>query len=105
MQLEIRQNEEMQQSEGFDAVLSATGRSPEIDEADDVYGWLVGSWELEVLRYKAVDVVSLQLDGEVHFGWVLEGRAIQDVWIMPARNARSAYTDKSNNMFGTTLRV
>ena len=105
MQLEIRQNEEMQQSEGFDSVLSATGRSPEIDEADDVYGWLVGSWELEVLRYKAVDVASLQLGGEAHFGWVLEGRAMQDVWIMPARNARSAYTDKSNNMFGTTLRV
>ena len=88
MQLEIRQNEEMQQLEGFDEVLSATGRSPEITEADDVYGWLVGSWELEVLRYKAVDVASLQLGGEAHFGWVLEGRAMQDVWIMPARNPR-----------------
>ena len=21
--------------------------------------------------------------GEIHFGWVLEGRAIQDVWILP----------------------
>ena len=31
--------------------------------------------------------------GEIHFGWVLEGRAIQDVWILPGI------------FFGTTLRV
>jgi hypothetical protein len=31
--------------------------------------------------------------GEVHAGWVLEGRAIQDVWILPGF------------FFGTTLRV
>ena len=31
--------------------------------------------------------------GEIHFGWVLEGRAIQDVWILPGF------------FFGTTLRV
>jgi hypothetical protein len=31
--------------------------------------------------------------GEIHFGWVLEGRAIQDVWILPGV------------FYGTTLRV
>ena len=62
---------------------AAAQRSPEISEADDVYGWLVGSWQLDVLHYKGEDVSSQNLQGEAHFAWVLEGRAIQDLWIMP----------------------
>jgi hypothetical protein len=87
------------------AVLKSPGRSPEIPEADDVYGWLVGSWELDVLRYRGVDLTARGLKGEVHFAWVLEGRAIQDVWIMPPRAERTPGVDKINNMYGTTLRV
>jgi hypothetical protein len=77
-----------QQRETFQTVLATSTRSPEIPESDDLYGWLIGSWELEVLHYKAVDVSSLGIKGEVHFGWVLEGRAVQDVWIMPRRTQR-----------------
>ena len=45
------------------------------------------------------------IKGEVHAGWVLEGRAVQDVWIMPRRLDRSEQLDKKMNMYGTTLRV
>ena len=93
------------QKQNFHSLLAATGRSPEIPEENDVYGWLVGSWDLEVLHYAAVDIAPLHIQGEVHFGWVLEGRAIQDVWIMPRRSDRTPSTDKANNMYGTTLRV
>ena len=31
--------------------LSHAGRAPEITDADDLYGWLVGSWELEIHNY------------------------------------------------------
>jgi hypothetical protein len=86
-------------------ILSSSGRSPEIPEALDVYGWLIGSWELAVCHYKAIDVSALDIKGEVHFGWVLEGRAVQDVWIMPRRSERTAGMEKTNNMYGTTLRV
>ena len=89
----------------FYGILAASGRAPEIPESADVYGWLVGSWDLEVRHYKAVDVSALGFTGEAHFGWVLEGRAIQDVWIMPRRSQRTAGMEKANNMFGTTLRV
>jgi len=34
--------------------------------------------------------------GEVHFGWVLDGRAIQDVWI--------THADKGERELGTTIR-
>jgi len=90
---------------GFHEVLAAAGRAPEIPEAHDVYGWLVGSWDLDVLHYGAVDVTTRGVKGEVHFGWTLEGRAIQDVWIMPRRESRGGSLDKAMNMYGTTLRV
>src|SRR5512145_841326 len=90
---------------GFHEVLAAAGRAPEIPEAHDVYGWLVGSWDLDVLHYAAVDVRGQGLKGEVHFGWTLEGRAIQDVWIMPRREGRGGKLDRGMNMYGTTLRV
>ena len=85
--------------------LAAPGRSTEIPQSADVYGWLVGSWEMEVLHYKTVDVSSRKIKLEAHFGWVLEGRAIQDVWIMPRPADRSSNPDRTNNTYGTTLRV
>jgi hypothetical protein len=90
---------------GFATMLLAPGRSPEIPESADFYGWLVGSWELEVLRYAAVDVSLQHITGEAHFGWVLEGRAVQDVWIMPRCSERRPSLAKTNNMYGSTLRV
>ncbi len=40
-------------------------------------------------------------DGEWHFAWVLEGRAVQDIWIVPPREKRGA-----GNLYeyGTTIR-
>jgi hypothetical protein len=76
--------------------LAAAGRAPEIDEEHDVYGWLVGSWDLDVLCY-GVDVREHGVKGEAHFGWVLEGRVVQDVWIMKAESIVNTY--------GTTIRV
>ena len=93
------------QGNNFAALLPASGRSPEIPESADAYGWLVGSWELEVLRYAGVDLSSQKIKGEAHFGWVLEGRAIQDVWIMPRSSDRKPDGDRKYNMYGTTLRV
>ena len=87
------------------SLLHASGRSPEIAESADLYGWLIGSWELEVLHYKGADISSQKITGEAHFGWVLEGRAIQDVWIMPRSSDRGPCLDRTANMYGTTLRV
>lgn len=88
----------------FHEALAAAGRSPEIPEEADLYGWLVGSWELDVRHY-LVHVTARNIKAEAHFAWVLEGRAVQDVWVMPRRADRTAALEKSLNMFGTTLRV
>jgi hypothetical protein len=92
------------ESTRFLSTLGAQARTPEIGEQEDIYGWLVGSWELDVRHY-FTDVSARKLKGEVHFSWVLEGRAIQDVWIMPVLDERSPEIDRTGNMYGTTLRV
>lgn len=89
----------------FRAALAATGRSSEIPHAADAYGWLVGDWELDVLHYWGKDVASRNIKGEVHAEWVLEGLAVQDVWIMPPRARRTDQLERQMNMYGTTLRV
>ena len=60
---------------------------PAPDRADKMglYGWLVGRWEMDTAVYD--DNGAKQTGrGEVHAGWVLEGRAIQDVWMTPPRS-------------------
>jgi hypothetical protein len=94
----------LKQLSDFHSLLAATGRSPDIPESDDVYGWLCGSWDLAVLRYRAIDVAERALTGEVHAARVLDGRAVQDVWIVPRCDDRHADVDKTMNMYGTTLR-
>jgi len=91
-------------TEALCKTLLTSQRSPEISETDDVYGWLVGSWNLDVCDYQPDGTVR-KSNGEVHFAWVLEGRAIQDVWIMPRRSDRRPNLPKAGNRYGTTLRV
>ena len=86
-------------------VLRASAVAADLDEADDIYGWLIGSWELDVYRYWATDVSAQRIKAEAHFARALEGRAVQDVWIMPRRGDRTGSVDRQLNMFGTTLRV
>jgi hypothetical protein len=85
-------------------VLAASARSPDIQEAMDLYGWLIGSWELEVVGYDDTGEVT-HTTGEAHFAWVLEGRAVQDVFINPRRSDRGPDSPKFANWFGTTIRI
>jgi len=84
--------------------LISPARSHEILNAADTYGWLVGSWDLDVRRLGSRGAEHTS-SGEVHFAWVLEGRAMQDVWIMPRRRERNPQLGKTFNTYGTTLRV
>lgn len=71
----------------------------------DLYGWLIGSWDLDVTEFQQ-DGSTRRRRGEWHFAWVLEGRAIQDVWIVPPRGAREHEDAAANaNYYGTTLRT
>ena len=84
--------------------IQAAGRSPEIPESADVYGWLIGSWELDAYDHRTEGTVRCS-KGEAHFEWALEGRAVQDVWVVPRRSERAGDLSGAMNLFGTTLRV
>jgi hypothetical protein len=92
------------QSSALSDALAYPQRAPEIQEVDDIYGWLIGNWELDIRVYWA-DVSERKLKGEAHFGWVLEGRAVQDVWILPRPSDRPRLPDQRLYSYGTTLRV
>jgi len=70
-----------------------------------LYGRFIGSWDLDVTQI-ADDGSQRRRPGEWHFGWALEGRAIQDVWIVPPRGElRHGDAAANVNSYGTTLRV
>jgi hypothetical protein len=94
-------------STGLTMALHAEGPAPERAEALNLYGQFVGDWEADIVTYTP-DGLRHQGQGEIHFGWVLEGRAIQDVWMIPRRKDRRADMPAmpvAGNWYGTTIRV
>ena len=94
----------MNATDALNAVLVEQHRSDEIPEDMDLYGFLIGSWELDVVGYPD-DGNVICTTGEAHFAWVLEGRAVQDVFINPRRSDRGPPSPKFANWFGTTIRI
>lgn len=84
--------------------LHADGLSPEIAEEDGLYDRLIGSWTAFVVDYSE-DGSSVESSGEWHFEYILEGRAVQDVFIVPERSGRTASISKSRNRCGTSIRA
>lgn len=91
-------------ADAFNSALIAPDASSEIPANSRLYGWLVGSWEGDIAEYDR-DGSRRAGKAECHAVWVLEGRAIQDVWIAPPRTARTSSTPRTGNRYGTTLRV
>jgi hypothetical protein len=88
----------------FFAALDAAGPHPSLGGHADTYGRLIGSWTGEVHDHYP-DGRSTIGSAEVHFAWVLEGRAVQDLWIGPARAERGSGPRPPRDRYGTTLRV
>ena len=86
-----------------DALLAARP-ARDIAGSNDFYGPLIGSWTTEVLD--AEDDGSKRVTrGEWHFVRVLEGRGVQDVLIVPAREQRHSRTPNRFNRYGSSLRI
>ena len=90
------------ESLGFRHALIASAPASDRVEKMMLYGQFIGSWDGTVIVHRP-DGQLLENSCEVHFGWVLAGRAIQDVWIAPSRKMGAAGAD--DGMYGTTLRV
>jgi len=76
--------------------LAAMGGHPAQAHELELFGRFVGDWECEITWYPEDEPTRTET-GTWHFAWVLEGRAIQDVWRVPSMGAPVGY--------GTTLRL
>ena len=84
-------------------------RGPDAAHATELelYAWLVGQWEMDVTTILE-DGTLHGGRGEIHAGWVLQGRAIQDVWMIPRLQDRRPGIEPlpgAGNWYGTTLRI
>jgi hypothetical protein len=79
-------------SSSFIRALHTEGSASDRVDKLGLYGQFIGSWETDSVFY-GDDGSQHKNRGEIHWGWVLQGRAIQDVWILPGL------------FYGSTLRV
>ncbi len=90
--------------QGFLEALPSPRRVADLSDEADIFGFLIGSWELDALLHE-VDGTTCRMKGELHASWVLEGRAIQDLFIFPRRVDRSAGTPARGDRYATTIRT
>jgi hypothetical protein len=62
------------------AVLPAPRPHPSLGDSAQIFDQLVGTWDTDYTFY-AADGTTSRRSGEVLFGWIIDGRALQDVWI------------------------
>lgn len=83
-------------------VLISAAPHPDLPQEHRIFEPFIGSWDLIVTWYGDEGAVTRRERGEWHFARVLEGRAVQDVWIVPTRAERAGRTDLYE--YGTSLR-
>lgn len=84
-----------------DSLISAAPHA-EIPEEQRIFAPFIGDWDLIVSWFDETGKLTRREQGEWHFAWILEGRAIQDVWIVPPRHERPGRGDLYE--YGTSLR-
>lgn len=84
-----------------DALISAVPHA-DIPEEHRIFAPFIGDWDLIVSWFDEAGNLMRRERGEWHFSWILEGRGVQDIWIVPPRGER-AQSD-SLYEYGTSLR-
>jgi hypothetical protein len=100
----MQHEERMSTPQEFVTALVSVQRASEIPQEDDIFGWLIGSWEIDAVLHDG-DGRTRTIKGEVHASWVLEGRAIQDLFIFPRRTERHSGAPVQSDRYGTTIRT
>jgi len=78
--------------------LGAESPDPELEEKLMLFGQFIGDWDIVEARYPQPDGTEIKRQGEIHFRWILEGRAMQDVFMTYRENPRRLIP------VGTTIR-
>jgi hypothetical protein len=86
----------------FSSALMASQGNVDLTRENELFGQFVGYWEFDWYGYEK-NMEAQHEKGEWIFSWILEGRAIQDVWIIPDRNRRNS-EKLPKGEWGTTIR-
>lgn len=86
----------------FAESLISSGPHRDIPEPQRIFAPFLGDWDLIVKWFGETGEFARQEKGEWHFSWILEGRGIQDIWIVPPRDERKGPGDLYE--YGTSLR-
>ncbi len=78
--------------------LDANSPDPKLKDKLMLFGQFVGDWDIVEARYRERDGTWVREKGEVHFGWILGGTAVQDVWIGHDEGTKKV------TIYGTTVR-
>jgi hypothetical protein len=79
--------------------LKALGPHPSLGDQAKVFGRIVGSWDGEYTEFSK-DGKTTHSSGEWIFGWVMDGRAIQDLFIIhPSAERKERYIGTSLRFF------
>ena len=87
----------------FEALV-ARGPALSLGKRAGTFNRLVGSWDVEIFDIED-DGAKRVTEGEWHFAWVLEGRALQDVLVVPRRADRHLEMPLKGNRYVTALRL
>lgn len=93
----------MQDDAAFASVLLSHAAAPKVAGEADIFAPLLGRWDLDVVFYHPDGSIQKRIPGEWHFARALEGRAIEDVWIVPPRDKRNSL-DPAPGEYGVTMR-
>jgi hypothetical protein len=84
--------------------LETSDPDPDLKEKLMLFGQFVGNWKFDC-TWLLPNNIKVEGEGEVSFGWILQGTAIQDVWIAKANNFSVKSPQNPPRIFGTTLRL
>ncbi|WP_199430576.1 hypothetical protein [Qaidamihabitans albus] len=82
--------------------LAAAGPDPALGDRLDDFGRFVGGWDMRI-RHLPAGGEPVELTGEWHFGWVLGGRAVQDVLVTHQAGRHDGFVAVAGGA-GTTVR-
>jgi hypothetical protein len=90
-----------------EAMIHALGSphpNPALGDEAQTFDRLVGTWDADFSFYRG-DGTAYHKKGELHFGWVMDGTAIQDLWIgYPADGQKERSIGTTFRFFDTSLK-
>lgn len=87
----------------FVNALISKGKSNLIPDEHDLFGKVVGEWDIVWTDNIGTDK-ERHINGEWIFAWILDGTAIQDIFIVPSRSEMLMHEQKDAE-YGTTIRI